>query len=40
MGDKSPKSVKKNAGQKQGKQNATDKKKKDADLLKQVPKKA
>lgn len=40
MGDKSPKSAKKNAGQKQDKQNASDKKKKDADLLKQVPKKA
>lgn len=39
MGDKSPKSAKKKAGQKQTKQNATDKKKQDADLLKQVPKK-
>ncbi len=39
MGDKSPKSTKKKAGQKQDKQDATDQKKHDADVLKQVPKK-
>ena len=39
MGDKSPKSAKKKAGQKQDKQVASDRKKHDADLLKQVPKK-
>ncbi len=39
MGDKSPKSTKKQANQKQSKDNASAKKKHDADQLKQVPKK-
>jgi hypothetical protein len=38
MGDKSPKSTKKQASQKQTKTDASSKKKHDADLLKQVPK--
>jgi hypothetical protein len=37
MGDKSPKSVNKQAAQKQAKANATSQKKKDATAAKQVP---
>ena len=40
MGDKSPKSTKKQATQKQSKTDASSKKKKDADTAKQVPKTA
>ena len=39
MGDKSPKATKKNATQKQSKNDSSDKKKSDATALKQVPKK-